>query len=339
MAEGSLRMGPLLGLPAVLSELGYQWEPILAESGLDPALFGDPDNTIPFADVGRLLALCVARTHCAHLGLLLGARGGLDSLGLIGTLASCAQNVGSALRGCILYLHLHDRGAVPALWVNGDRAILAYTIVQPDVPGTDLIYDGALVIAHNILGTLSGGGWEPIEVRLHRPRPVDVEPYRRQFRARLIFGAEYAGVVFPSSLLKRPLGGADALMHQEIMRTIEVQEALEAGDLVAQLRRVLRRLMIGGACHEDTCMGQVSSLFAIHRRTLNRRLRAQGTSFKELIDASRYDIARQLLRDTQQPVAEVAAALDYADSAAFTRAFRRWSGSTPAAWRTQVQND
>jgi AraC-like DNA-binding protein len=77
----------------------------------------------------------------------------------------------------------------------------------------------------------------------------------------------------------------------------------------------------------------VADLFAIHRRTLNRRLRAQGTTFKALVDETRYEVARQLLRDTRIPVAQVAAALDYSDPASFDRAFRRWSGTTPSAWR------
>ena len=83
----------------------------------------------------------------------------------------------------------------------------------------------------------------------------------------------------------------------------------------------------------ETSLAEVSKLFSIHPRTLNRRLRDQGTSFKALIDAMRYDMARQLLRDTRLPAAEIAAALDYSEPAAFNRAFRRWSGMAPLAWR------
>lgn len=336
--EGEVRVAPLLGLPGLLAELGVDWAPVIAESGLDQTLFDDPENTIHFADGGRLLALCVARTACPHLGLLLGQRAGLDVLGLLGRLASHAPDIGSALRSIILYLHLHDRGAIAALWVSGDRAVVAYTIHQPDVPGTDQIYDLALAITYNVLRSLAGPAWEASEVRLNRPRPVEMEPYRRLYRARLRFGAEQSAVVFAASWLRHPLGGADARLHRQIMQEIEALEAQGAGDLVIQLRRVLRRLLIGGACQSETCLGQVADLFAVHRRTLNRRLKAQGTTFKELVDATRYDIARQLLRDTQLPVAGVAAALDYSDSASFDRAFRRWSGTTPAAWRSEQKS-
>jgi AraC-like DNA-binding protein len=98
---------------------------------------------------------------------------------------------------------------------------------------------------------------------------------------------------------------------------------------------VLRRLMVNGAGQGETRLEQVADLFAIHRRTLNRRLRAQGTSFKALVDETRYDIARQLLRDTRLPTTEIAATLDYSECSAFVRAFRRWSGTSPSAWRAE----
>jgi AraC-like DNA-binding protein len=170
-------------------------------------------------------------------------------------------------------------------------------------------------------------------VRLCRPLLVEIDPYRRFFRTRVRFGAEHNAVVFPASWLDHSLEGADARRHREILREIQNLEVRRAGDLVAQLQRVLRRLLVGGAGQGETSLEQIAKLFAVHPRTLNRRLHARGTSFKALIDAARYDIARQLLRDTRLPIVEIAAALDYAESAAFVRAFHRWSGTSPTAWR------
>jgi AraC-like DNA-binding protein len=79
----------------------------------------------------------------------------------------------------------------------------------------------------------------------------------------------------------------------------------------------------------------VAKLFAVHRRTLNRRLREDGTSFKALLDAIRYEFARQLLRDTPMSTIEVALNLGYSELGPFLRAFRRWSGTSPAAWRAE----
>ena len=71
----------------------------------------------------------------------------------------------------------------------------------------------------------------------------------------------------------------------------------------------------------------------MHGRTLHRRLAACGTNFRSLVDECRYAIARQMVEDTDSEVAQVADLLDYADTSAFARAFRRWSGTTPSHWR------
>jgi AraC-like DNA-binding protein len=71
----------------------------------------------------------------------------------------------------------------------------------------------------------------------------------------------------------------------------------------------------------------------MHSRTLTRRLKASGCNFKALVDEGRFEIAREMLQNTSLDVSRIAASLDYADASAFTRAFRRWSGATPAVWR------
>ncbi len=332
--EGGVRMAPLLGAPRLLKGMGIDPGQVIAEAGLDAALFQDPENVIPFIEAGRFLALCAEHTGCPHLGLMMGQRAGLDVLGVVGRLVGSSGDVGSALRNAILYLHLHDRGLVPALWTSGKRAVLAFAIYQPDVPGSHQIYDLALAISCNVLKTLAGPRWQANEVWLHRPQPADVVPYRSFFHTRVRFDAERAALLFDASWLDRPLDGADGQAHQQVMQEIEALEARGAGDTATQIRRALRRLLVGGAYLGAIRQDYVSGLFAIHRRTLNRRLKAQGTSFKRLVDESRYEIACQLLRDTQLTVTAIAAALNYSETAAFDRAFRRWSGTTPMAWRS-----
>jgi hypothetical protein len=71
-------------------------------------------------------------------------------------------------------------------------------------------------------------------------------------------------------------------------------------------------------------------------RTLNRRLAACGTTFQTLVEEARFGLARQLLEDTDLPLAQIAATLGYADASAFSRAFRRWSGTAPSRWRAKA---
>ncbi|WP_295385308.1 AraC family transcriptional regulator [uncultured Thiodictyon sp.] len=335
VGEGNLRMAPLLVLPTLLAELGLAAAPIIGAAGIDLALFDDAENTISFQDLGRLLATCAEQTACPHLGLLMGRQSGLSVLGGLAPLARSAPDLGRGLRTMIRYLHLHDQGAVPTLWEDGDTAMLGYVIHLPDVPATMQIYDAAVAITYNILKELAGRTWEASEVRLHRPPPTDLRPYRGHFRTRLRFGTEHSAVVFDAAWLRRPLEGADAAVHRQALREAEALDAAVDTGLAGRVRRVLRGLVVGGAGLEGTSLESVAKLFALHRRTLNRRLRDQGTSFKSLIEETRYEIARQLLRDTRLPLLEVALTLGYSDVTAFTRAFRRWSGTCPSDWRVK----
>ena len=77
----------------------------------------------------------------------------------------------------------------------------------------------------------------------------------------------------------------------------------------------------------------------MHRRTLSRRLKDGGSGYRGITNEIRFEIARQLLGDTEVPLGQIAAALDYSEASAFTRAFRRWSGETPTAWRARHHRD
>ena len=86
--EAALRIGATMALPAVLRSLGTNPAEVLAESGYDLKLFDDPDNRISYTARSHLIAHCVARTGCQHLGLLVGQQAGLHSLGLVGLLVN-----------------------------------------------------------------------------------------------------------------------------------------------------------------------------------------------------------------------------------------------------------
>ncbi|MCB8820600.1 helix-turn-helix transcriptional regulator [Microvirga rosea] len=71
----------------------------------------------------------------------------------------------------------------------------------------------------------------------------------------------------------------------------------------------------------------------MHRRTMNRYLRTRGLAFRQVANEVRFEIACELLENTDMALGQIAAALRYSEPSAFTRAFRRWSGRTPSEWR------
>lgn len=326
---GSVRVGPLAGLPALVRALDCDPEPLILSAGFDPAELKDPDRVISFVAASQLLSRCVAATGCEHLGLLLGERSAPSSLGLPGFMLRTAPDVGSALRSLLRHLDLHDQGGVPILDVRGGVAMLGYAIQQQRAEARDQIYDLSVVMACNIMRGLCGADWNPTEVLLARPAPPDPRPYKHFFRAPLSFDAEQSAIVFASTWLDHRIPDADPALHRHLQREAEDLHRQRGADLVTELRYLLRRLLVTNQCSA----AQAATQLCMHERTLNRRLRERGTSFQRELDSIRYDLARHFLAETSMPLATIAEALAYADTTAFSRAFRRWSGATPAQWR------
>ena len=122
----TLRVGGASEILTVLKSLGVDPEEVLAEAGIDPAVFADPGNLITYAARDQLFKHAVARTGCQHFGLLVGRRMSLHSMGLVGLLAKTSPDAGTALRSLVNFLHLHSQGAVAALRVEHDLAMMTY---------------------------------------------------------------------------------------------------------------------------------------------------------------------------------------------------------------------
>jgi AraC-like DNA-binding protein len=102
---------------------------------------------------------------------------------------------------------------------------------------------------------------------------------------------------------------------------------------VQRVCRALRLTLLQGRNSGD----EVAQMLAMHRRTLNRRLKASGTTFQAVLDEVRFEVARELLTDRAIALDDIAAALGYAGVSPFMRTFRRWTGTTPGQWRRAPQ--
>ncbi len=325
-----MRVGAILAVPSLLAERRIDPVRIFATVGLDPRLMDDPENRISFQDLGRLLAACADATGCPHFGLMAVERYGSDSLGAVGNLMRNSPTVGEALRNVQLHLHLNDRGAVLFLLrLDPERVALCYTIFWHDTHVTSLIYDAALAVAHKALCELCGPGWKPLTVQFAHRRPAATLPYKRFFGVRPEFDAECCAIVFASSWLDHPIAGTDPELRDSLERAVHHREASEPESLAVHVRRVLYPMVLSGTA----TLANTTRLFALHERTMRRRLEADGTTFQQLLNEARFEVAQQLLSDTRLPAAEIATVLGYSNPGAFSRAFRDWSGSTPRRWR------
>jgi AraC-like DNA-binding protein len=322
------RIGGMVRMPARLRELGVDVGCMLEDLELDPRLFEQPNATIRYHDMGRLLHLGAQRSGYPAFALMHGQDWTVADAGLIGALALNSPTVGAALESLAVHHHLNGQGGCIFVRRLGESAELGYAIYVRDVPHVEDIYDAIISIGYNWLTELCGRGWEPTEVMLSRPQPEDPGVYRRRFRARLQFGSEISAVRFPAHWLSRAIDGADPKERVRLERAARASDHL---DLIQKLQRSLRVSLISGVSSGDA----LASLLAMHRRTLNRRLQMQGVTFRDVLDEVRYEVARQLLTLSQLSVDDIAAALGYAGASPFVRSFKRWSGRSPGVWRRE----
>jgi AraC-like DNA-binding protein len=331
--QGIVRVAALSGIVPLLRASGLNPARMLAHVGLNPNTLDRPDNTIPYRLGGHLLRDCAAATDCVHFGLLVGQQNGIHSLGILGEVMLCAPTVHAALRSLILNMHIQTRGGVPTHSVEGDAATLGYAIYQRDMLGAVQVYDLVMAYEFNVLQALCGSQFLPDEVSFSHAKPKDIRPYRQFFNAALRFDAEHSEIRFDNAWLDKSLPSHDAGRHRHLQRELAAQLMMEPDDYAEQVRRALRTMIPVGRASETA----IAEMMSLPVRTLRWQLARQGTTFRRLMEAVRSDIARQLLSDTNMTASEIADSLDYADASAFTRAFQRWTGASPAAWRIRFR--
>ncbi len=319
----------LTGIPAVLLDLGMDPELVLAELGVEATVFEGATNVISYKAVGSVVQHCAIRTGCPYFGLLVGQKGGLASVGLLGMLMRYSPDVETALRSLIDHFHFQVRGAGIKLDQYGSKAVLSWHPYEPGVPAGDQIDDGAIAELHNMLRELCGPEWKPTAVYFGHERPGDIAPFRAFFGAPMFFDSDYHALEFPATWLKHPLVTADTSVFALVSRQIEQVEARMPDDFPRHVRDVLRPAILAGTGSEE----RIAVLLSLNRRSFVRRLSAHGTTFRELSDEVHYELASQMLEYSKRDVAGIADALGFADASSFSRAFRRWSGTTPTYWR------
>jgi AraC-like DNA-binding protein len=313
---------------SVLQELGADADAVVRSAGLDPAIFADPSLDIPYSALGRLIRASLEATKCETFGLMIGARLGPTSPGLVGLMTLHAPTVAEALRILVEGLKTSDTGGAVVFGQSGDAAWLGYSVIAPNILETDQIVDGAVAIAFNILRALCGSAWRPLRVRLSRRPPRDRTPFLRLFGSPVEFGAASAAIVFDSALLDAPVAGRDPTTA-EILAPLHAEALAQAtGDFVASVRALIRAELAARRLSRD----RVAAALKVSERTLVHRLEARGLTYSGLADQARLERAQDLMRKGET-IAEIAARLGFADASAFTRAFKAWSGTTPGRWR------
>lgn len=324
-AAWNQRVGAYRELPGLIRELGGDSGALLERVGLPPDALADPEARVPFEAICQLLQEAAVDTGCAHLGLLAGRVWRLADLGAVGELTRHSPTVRDALQTLVVHQCVNSDGALGFLIERDGFLDLGYGVFRPGVAHVDQIHDAVMAAAMNFMRELCGPAWRPSQVLLAHARPRDASPFRRAFRVTPAFNAEFSALRFAPEWMDVPVKGADPARREDAARRIARGDA----SLVRDVVRALRLLLLQGRSSGD----DVAALLSMHRRTLNRRLQTKGTTFQQLLDQVRLDLARQLLATSDISLDDLAATLGYTAVSSFMRTFRRWTGTTPGQWR------
>jgi AraC-like DNA-binding protein len=212
-----------------------------------------------------------------------------------------------------------------------ERAEVRFRIA-PGLPAPSAMNEFALSsnFAMTILHIELNGALPPIEVTFTHAEPEYSAAFSAVFAVPVRFEAEHNAIVFPASMLDQPLHGSDPVLHAVLKRLADHELSLldSRSAFPNKVRSVIEGELLQGAALES-----VADRLNLSPGGLRSRLRQHGTTYSELLDGVRKERAKRALRDTQLGIGELAHHLGFAHAPAFHRAFRRWFGVTPSAYR------
>lgn len=318
-----------------MSRIGVSRAELMKDARLDEKQLADPDARIPLSALTRLWHAAAVRVPDPSLGLRLGIDFRAREFGLVGYTMAFSSTLGAALQRFDRYAHIMSDALVVereatdgGTWVRLD--------VQPALRAFRPAADARLTALVAVCRELTGAPILPLTVQLPYRRPADVQEYERFFRGPLEFGALATGFLLAKSDLARPVVSSDPALTGYLDRLAE-QTLSALGTERTVKDRVVRTLwtdLSAGDAHLD----RTARLLGMSARALQRRLREEGTTFAEVLTKLRQDMAQPLLRDGRLAVSEVAFLLGYEDPSSFQRAFRRWSGVSPRAFRRRAED-
>lgn len=330
--EPMQRVGPLAEIPSLLGELGVLPDEVLAGVGVTRTTLV-PDNYIRFRDALRLLEACKEATTRSDFGLLLGLRSDHRSLGLIGQVMEAQATLGEALSDYLRVQVGLSQGAAAYCIPSGDDIALGFGLYDRQSTSSAQLYGLSNAVAVNAIRRLTGEKITLLEVQFCHRQPDRWAEYANRLQAPVLFDQAQTCVVFPGSAMKLRNPRANPSRLHQAQSALDHALGLDAAPTRVKLRHELRPLVARG----EASFPKAAARLGVGPRTLNRRLNAEGTTFKTELDSVRHAMACELLALTDLQVGEIAVALDFGTHSAFDEAFRRWSGRSPTEWR-KAQN-
>lgn len=327
-----IRSAALSGYVELVRSLGRDPHAFMRTVGLQAELLRDPETLISRDAARELLEITARATRTADFALRLAAQRKLSALGPISLVLREEPTPRAALDTLCRYLKLVNASLIIRVEDAGSVVVIREDLLPS--PGLEMRQSVELAVGtmFRMLGELIGPQWRPIEVCFtHRP-PSDPAAHRAFFGRNVKFNQEFNGLVCAAADLATPREHGDPVAAGFARRHLEAALAGQTESVQQACRQLVLALLPGGTC----TAAEVARHLRVDRRTLHRRLGAEGLTFSALLEQVRKELVQRHLRESDMPMGEVAELLGFSGASSFGHWFQSAFGCNASQWRRRA---
>lgn len=313
-----------------VASIGGDVDAWLGRQGLQAGQLDDAGLQLSFPVFRLLLLDALAITREPSLGLLIGVRMRAHSHNILADVAMNSGTLRQALDVTRRYLRQRSTMLDTELHQQGDYLRLQLVECLPLGDIARPVLEAVLLAIRNILAFIVRASAPCQLVAFHCAAPDNMALARELFQCEVRYGEDWSGMLLPAAALDLPLQTGDVASWELALQICqrELDKLVTPYSTAARVRK----LMLEQHTAFPT-LALTARMLHLTPRTLHRRLLAEQTSYQQILDEIRHMLALEYLRSGQTSVQEISHALGYTDMANFRRAFKRWQGVPPTAWR------
>ena len=330
MNHGSITIAYVRRLLADAAREGADLVSLFNEAGLDAMLLDKPEERLSTPEFIRLLQVVMRRTEDEFIGLGRGAKSKPGTFSMMAHAVINCPSLGKAIERSAQFYRIVDLPLEIRLEGGSSESQL---ILRASAPGYDNILEAIVFISVRLWSWLTGRILEPISIQFDFPEPPQSAEFRRLFKGAVTYDTARNAVVFPSSWLTLPLVQNPLSLSKflkDSLAHIIVGNKQPIG-LPDQIRAVISK----GYGNAFPDFARVCETLSMTPQTLRRRLKEENTSYQQIKDDIRQDAARYYLTKEDLSIDEIALMMGFSEASSFHRAFKKWTGQTPAAYRRE----
>jgi AraC-like DNA-binding protein len=319
------------------SEHGISAEEILFGLGLDAASIASGEARLETAIsnlvVSRICDMLPKTPKGWPVALAAADKAALGELGLYEVLMASAASMRDACNLATQFYRLLDDSSQLKFEERGSSAVF-HLIPSDELPCMPVMAEFAFAMIARIIREGMRRDLRPTEVRLrHSPGAEEARLYERYYRTTVIFGAPEFELLFPKAFLALSVPTASAPVHEAVKERASamISQMPPRPSYVDRVRQTTTRALGEGA----VSLRIVAERLDTSPRTLQRRLQENGTTFDTVLEEVQRELAMHLVASGELPIGEVAHRVGFLDPCSFSRAFRRWTQSSPSNYRAQ----